>query len=70
MKRYGIRVIHESWATIDGGLDLVGTLEEIETLRQRWQADSDQKTRFVLDAYDGDDPADRAAVAEFLARDL
>lgn len=71
--RYGIRVVHEGWATIDGGPDLVGRREEIEAVVKRWQADAgqqhpDERTLYEVKEYTGIDPAEPTVVEEFLSR--
>jgi hypothetical protein len=71
--RYGIRITYVSWGTVDGGADLVGTKQELDVVAAHWVDDSmiraDQTVTYDVVPYDGADPAERAEVEEFLARE-
>lgn len=68
--RYGVRVTHESWATINGGPDLVGTKDQAEAAAKLFGSELSSEEEFTFEPtpYTGNDPADEATVEEFLAR--
>jgi len=70
IERYGIRLIHEAWFTVDGGPDLVGTKDQMETVArlEKLKTSDDEKFVYEPSPYTGSDPAAQATVKEFLAR--
>ena len=39
---FGIRITHITWATVDGGDDLVGARAELEAKAARWRAKAEE----------------------------
>jgi hypothetical protein len=72
-KTFGIRVTTETWGTIDGGHDLVGSEADIAAVAARWTADAALQpyrcVTYEVLAYDGSDPATPEDVADFLTRE-
>ena len=69
--RYGIRIIHESWATVDGGPDVVGSREQMDALAAKWDKDprsSHGPLVFKVEPYTGDDAAESSEVLDLIAR--
>lgn len=69
--RYGIRVVTEVWATVNGGPDLVGSREHMEALASKWAQEppvSSETLTFKVEPYTGDDAAERTEVLDLLAQ--
>lgn len=69
--RYGIRIVHESWASVNGGPDVVGSREHMEALAARWDQDprsAGETLTFKVEPYTGADAAERSDVLDLLAR--
>lgn len=72
--RYGIRVLHEGWvhecwATVNGGPDVVGSRQHMEGLAAKWAQEAYlSQVTFKVEPYTGDDAAERGEVLDLLAR--
>ena len=73
--RCGIRISSVSWATLDGGPDLVGTREQLEELANWWLTENakDGTVRDYVDyavrLYAGTDPASAEDIEAYLRRE-
>ena len=73
MSKYGVWIIQQHWATVDGGPDLVGTREEMETVARQFAGSlhPEEKAGMVYWArpYDGHDAADAADCERVIRRE-